>query len=120
MFLEVIIAPDFTPKALDVLQTKKNLRVIRLNTSLEEYKNHLNREIRITPFGTLVQDTDKGELDKDSFKVVTKAKPTQEMVEDMIFAWKIAKHAKSNAIVVAKDFKAICIGQGQTSRVDAF
>ena len=120
MFLEVIIAPDFTPKALDVLQTKKNLRVIRLNTSLEEYKNHLNREIRITPFGTLVQDTDKGELDKDSFKVVTKAKPTQEMVEDMIFAWKIAKHAKSNAIVVAKDFKAIGIGQGQTIRVDAF
>ena len=120
MFLEVIIAPDFTPKALDVLQTKKNLRVIRLNTSLEEYKNHLNREIRITPFGTLVQDTDKGELDKDSFKVVTKAKPTQEMVEDMIFAWKIAKHAKSNAIVVAKDFKALCIGQGHTSRVDAF
>ena len=120
MFLEVIIAPDFTPKALEVLQTKKNLRVIRLNTSLEEYKNHLNREIRITPFGTLVQDTDKGELDKDSFKVVTKAKPTAEMVEDMIFAWKIAKHAKSNAIVVAKDFKAIGIGQGQTSRVDAF
>ena len=120
MFLEVIIAPDFTPKALEVLQTKKNLRVIRLNTSLEEYKNHLSREIRITPFGTLIQDTDKGELNKDNFKVVTKAKPTAEMVEDMIFAWKIAKHAKSNAIVVAKDFKAIGIGQGQTSRVDAF
>lgn len=120
MFLEVIIAPDFTPKALDLLQTKKNLRVIKLNTSLEEYKNYLSREIRITPFGTLVQDSDKGELDKDSFKVVTKAKPTAEMVEDMIFAWKIAKHAKSNAIVIAKDFKAIGIGQGQTSRVDAF
>lgn len=120
MFLEVIIAPDYTPKALDLLQTKKNLRVIKLNTSLEEYKNYLSREIRITPFGTLVQDIDKGELDKDSFKVVTKAKPTAEMVEDMIFAWKIAKHAKSNAIVIAKDFKAIGIGQGQTSRVDAF
>lgn len=120
MFLEVIIAPDYTPKALDLLQTKKNLRVIKLNTSLEEYKNYLSREIRITPFGTLVQDVDKGELDKDSFKVVTKAKPTAEMVEDMIFAWKIAKHAKSNAIVIAKDFKAIGIGQGQTSRVDAF
>lgn len=120
MFLEVIIAPDYTPKALDLLQTKKNLRVIKLNTSLEEYKNYLSREIRITPFGTLVQDVDKGELDKDSFKVVTKAKPTAEMVEDMIFAWKIAKHAKSNAIVIAKDFKTIGIGQGQTSRVDAF
>ena len=120
MFLEVIIAPDYTPKALEVLQTKKNLRVIKLNTSFEEYKNHQSEEIRITPFGTLVQVADKGELEKDNFKVVTKAKPTAEMVEDMIFAWKIAKHAKSNAIVIAKDFKAIGIGQGQTSRVDAF
>ena len=120
MFLEVIIAPDYTPKALDVLHTKKNLRVIKLNTSLIEYKNHLSEEIRITPFVTLVQSTDKAELDKDNFKVVTKVKPTAEMVEDMIFAWKIAKHAKSNAIVIAKDFKAIGIGQGQTSRVDAF
>lgn len=120
MFLEVIIAPDYTPKALSLLQTKKNLRVIKLNTSLVEYKNHMTEEIRITPFGTLVQTTDKGELDKDNFKVVTKNKPTAEMVEDMIFAWKIAKHAKSNAIVIAKDFKAIGIGQGQTSRVDAF
>ena len=120
MFLEVIIAPDYTPKALALLQTKKNLRVIKLNTSLEEYKNYLNQEIRITPFGTLIQDADKGQLNKDSFKVVTKVKPTAEQIEDMIFAWKVAKHAKSNAIVVAKDFKTLGIGQGQTSRVDAF
>ncbi len=120
MFLEVIIAPDYTPKALEILKTKKNLRVIKLNTSLIEYKNYLTEEIRITPFGTLVQTTDKGELDKNSFKVVTKTKPNSEMIEDMIFAWKIAKHAKSNAVVIAKDFKAIGIGQGQTSRVDAF
>ena len=120
MFLEVIVAPDYTEEAIAQLKTKKNLRVIKLNTSLLEYKNYLSEEIRITPFGTLVQDMDKGELNKDDFKVVTKTKPTAEMVEDMIFAWKIAKHAKSNAIVVAKDFKAIGIGQGQTSRVDAF
>ncbi len=120
MFLEVIIAPDYDENALTILKTKKNLRVIKLNTPLEEYKNYLNEEIRITPYGTLVQSTDKKDLDKDSFKVVTKTKPTQEMIEDMIFAWKIVKHAKSNAIVVAKDFKAIGIGQGQTSRVDAF
>lgn len=120
MFLEVIIAPDYTSEALQLLKTKKNLRVIKLNTSLMEYKNYLSQEIRITPFGTLVQDCDKGELDKDKFKVVTKVKPTTEMIEDMIFAWKIAKHAKSNAIVIAKNFKAIGIGQGQTSRVDAF
>ena len=120
MFLEVIIAPDYSTEALETLKQKKNLRVIKLNTSLEEYKNYQSEEIRITPFGTLVQTTDKGELDKDKFKVVTKAKPTTEQIEDMIFAWKIAKHAKSNAIVIAKDFKVIGIGQGQTSRVDAF
>ncbi|MCD7879914.1 MAG: bifunctional phosphoribosylaminoimidazolecarboxamide formyltransferase/IMP cyclohydrolase [Candidatus Gastranaerophilales bacterium] len=120
MFLEVIVAPDYTPKSLEIQKQKKNLRVIKLNTSLIEYKNYLTEEIRITPFGTLVQSVDKGELDKNTFKVVTKAKPTAEMVEDMIFAWKIAKHAKSNAIVIAKDFKTLGIGQGQTSRVDAF
>ncbi len=120
MFLEVIIAVDFTPKAIELLKQKKNLRVIKLNTPLNEYKNYLSEEIRITPFGTMVQTADKGELDKDNFKVVTKLKPSAEMLEDMIFAWKIVKHAKSNAIVIAKDFKAIGIGQGQTSRVDAF
>lgn len=120
MFLEVIVSPEYSEEAIEILRQKKNLRIIKLNTSLIEYKNHLSQEIRITPFGTLVQNADKGELDKDKFKVVTKTKPTPEMIEDMIFAWKIAKHAKSNAVVVAKDFKAIGIGQGQTSRVDAF
>ncbi len=119
VFLEVVIAPDYTPKALDILKEKKNLRVIKLNTPLKDYKNFMEKEIKITPFGTLIQDTDKGELGKDTFNIVTKAKPTEEMLQDMIFAWKVAKHSKSNAIVVAKDFKAIGIGQGQTSRIDA-
>lgn len=119
VFLEVLIAPDYTPKALEMLKQKKNLRIIKLNTPLVEYKNFLDKEIRVTPFGTLVQEADKGELNKDTFNTVTKSKPTAEMIEDMIFAWKVVKHAKSNAIVVAKDFKAIGISQGQTSRVDA-
>lgn len=119
VFLEVLIAPDYTPKALEMLKQKKNLRIIKLNTPLIEYKNFLDKEVRVTPFGTLVQDSDKGELNKDTFNVVTKNKPTSEMIEDMIFAWKVVKHAKSNAIVIAKDFKAIGIAQGQTSRVDA-
>ncbi len=120
IFLEVIIATGYTPKAAEILKQKKNLRVIKLNTPLSEYKNYLSEEIRITPFGTMVQTADKGELNKDNFKVATKIKPTAEMLEDMIFAWKIVKHAKSNAIVIAKDFKAVGIGQGQTSRLDAF
>lgn len=119
VFLEVLIAPDYTPKALEMLKQKKNLRIIKLNTPLVDYKNFLDKEIRITPFGTLIQESDKGELNKDTFTVATKIKPTPEMIEDMIFAWKIVKHAKSNAIVIAKDFKAIGISQGQTSRVDA-
>lgn len=119
VFLEVIIAPDYTPKALEILRTKKNLRIVKLNTPLSEYKNFMDKEIKVTPFGTLVQESDKAELDRDTFNVVTKVKPTAEMIEDMIFAWKVVKHSKSNAIVVAKNFKAIGIAQGQTSRIDA-
>ncbi len=119
VFLEVLIAPDYTPKALEILQQKKNLRIIKLNTPLVEYKKFLEKEIRVTPFGTLVQEADVADLNKDTFSIVTKSKPTAEMIEDMIFAWKVVKHSKSNAIVVAKDFKAIGISQGQTSRIDA-
>ena len=119
VFLEVIIAPDFDEEALEILQSKKNIRIVKLNTSLEDYKKITNEEIKITPFGVLIQDSDKKELDKDTFKVVTKTKPTAEQIEDAIFAWKVCKHAKSNAIVVAKDFKTLAIGQGQTNRVCA-
>lgn len=119
VFLEVVIAPDFDEEALEILQEKKNLRIVKLNTPLEDYKKIANEDIKVTPFGTLIQSADKKELDKDLFKIVTKAKPTAEQIEDAIFAWKVAKHAKSNAIVIAKDFKTIAIGQGQTSRICA-
>lgn len=117
VFLEVVIAPDFDEEALEMLKGKKNLRIVKLNTPLQDYKTIASEEVKITPFGVLIQDSDKKELDKDSFKVVTKAKPTAEQIEDAIFAWKVAKHAKSNAIVIAKDFKTLAIGQGQTSRI---
>lgn len=119
VFLEVVIAPDFDEQALEILKEKKNIRIIKLNTTLADYKKILDEEIKITPFGVLIQNSDKKELDKATFKVVTKTKPTTEQIEDAIFAWKIAKHAKSNAIVIAKDFKTIAIGQGQTSRISA-
>jgi len=119
VFLEVVIAPDFDDNALEILKSKKNLRIVKLNTKLEEYKLLQNEEIKITPFGVLIQEQDNKELDKDTFKVVTKTKPTAEQIEDAIFAWKVAKHAKSNAIVIVKDFKTLAIGQGQTSRICA-
>lgn len=119
VFLEVIIAPEFDEEALEILKSKKNIRIVKLTTTLEDYKKIATEEIKITPFGVLIQESDKKELDKDLFKVVTKAKPTAEQIEDAVFAWKVAKHAKSNAIVIAKDFKTLAIGQGQTSRICA-
>ncbi len=117
MFLEVIIAPDFTDEAVEELKKKKNLRVVKLLTPLDEYLKFTQKEIRFTPFGALLQEKDSKELDPDTFKTVTKEKPTAEMIEDMVFAFKIAKHLKSNAIVVAKDLRTLGLCGGQTSRV---
>ena len=119
MFLEVLVAPDYEPEALELLKKKKNLRIIKLNTPLKDFKKFCEKDIKVTPFGTLVQAFDTKELDKDSFEVVTKKKPTTEMIEDMVFAWKVCKHVKSNAIVIAKDFKTLAICGGQTSRIDS-
>lgn len=119
VFLEVLIAPAFDDEALNILKQKKNLRLIQLNTPLNEYKNLIQKEYKVTPFGLLEQDVDKKELDVNEFKVVTETKPNKEQLEDMIFAFKVAKHTKSNAIVIAKDFKAIAVSGGFTSRIDA-
>ncbi len=117
MFLEVVIAPSYTDEALENLRGKKNLRVIKLNTPLQEYKKYAQKELKFTPFGALLQEKDTLELNPETFKVVTDAKPTQEQVEDMVFAFKVAQHLKSNAIVIAKDLKTLGICGGQTSRV---
>ncbi len=117
IFFEVIVAPDFTEEALEILKTKKNLRLVKIPVNLLEYRTAQKYTIKDLPFGTLIQDADKAELNPDSFKVVTNQKPTEKQIEDMIFAWKVAKHVGSNAIVVAKDMKTIGIGMGQTSRI---
>lgn len=119
MFLEIVIAPSYSQAALEILKTKKNLRVIKINTPYEKYTNFVPQEVKLTPFGVLVQEKDTLELDPDKFKIVTKQKPTQEQIEDMVFAFKIAKHVKSNGIVVAKDLRTLGICGGQTSRVGA-
>jgi bifunctional purine biosynthesis protein purH len=119
VFLDAVIAPDFDSDALEILKKNEALRIIKLITPYKTIRTMQEQEIRITPFGTLVQETDNKELDKDTFKVVSKTKPDAEMIEDMVFAWKIAKHVKTNAVVVAKDFKTLSIVGGQTSRIDA-
>lgn len=117
IFFEVIVAPDFTEEALEILKTKKNLRLVKIPASLVEYRQAQIFSIKDLPFGTLIQDADKGELLPDTFKVVTSQKPSEKQIEDMIFAWKIVKHVGSNAIVVAKDLRTVGIGMGQTSRI---
>lgn len=119
MFLEIVIAPSYSQSALDILKTKKNLRVIKINTPYDKFSNFVPQEVKFTPFGALVQEKDIQELDPDKFKIVTKQKPTQEQIEDMVFAFKVAKHVKSNGIVVAKDLRTLGICGGQTSRVGA-
>ena len=119
VFLDAVIAPDFDPDALEILKKNEALRIIKLITPYKTIRTMQEQEVHITPFGTLVQETDNKELDKDTFKVVSKTKPDAEMIEDMVFAWKIAKHVKTNAVVVAKDFKTLSIVGGQTSRIDA-
>lgn len=118
MFLEVVIAPDFDESVIDTL-SEKNMKLIKIKTPLKDYKSYINKEIKITPFGILAQETDKSALEKDSFKLVSKKKPTTEIVEDMVFAWKIAKNARSNAAVIVKDLKTVGMAQGETNRINA-
>lgn len=117
VFLEVVIAPNFTDEALEILKAKKNLRLVKVGAEYMNYSKSNLLDVKLLPFGALVQTSDDREIDKELFKVATKAKPTTEQVEDMVFAWKICKHVSSNAIVVAKNLKAVGIGVGQTSRV---
>lgn len=116
---ELIFAIGYDKEALDILKKNENLKIVKLNTPLEEVKISVSQELKITPFGILEQDKDRADFNKDTFQVQTKKKPEQEQLEDAIFAFKVAKYAKSDAVVIAKDFKTISIGQGETSFVQA-
>lgn len=114
LFLEVVLAPEFEDEALEVLKTKKNLRIIKV----ENFdRQPAGKDFRRISGGMLVQDRDTTLFEK--FEVVTAAQPTDNQKEDMIFAYKVVKHLKSNAVVIVKDKMTIGIGPGQTSRVDS-
>lgn len=115
IFLEVVIAPSINDEALKILQEKKNLRVI-INRSLQQ---NINYQIKSVVGGFLVQESNNHMIKTEEIKQVTDCTATEEEKKDLIFAWKICKHVKSNAIVIAKDGCAIGIGAGQTSRIDS-
>ena len=110
----IIVAPAFTKNALEILNTR-NVAYVTINTPLKDYKNYISNDVKITPLGTLTQTPNLSELDKDLFKVLSKTKPTVEQIEDAVFAWKVAKHNNSQAIVIAKDLKTTAIAQGLQS-----
>ena len=118
LFTEVIIAQSFSDAALEILTKKKDRRLVTANFA--QIKKSMNYSFRSIPDGMLYQKADL-ELysNENGFKVVTERKPTEEEMESLLFAWKIAKHIKSNAIVYAKNNRTLGIGAGQMSRVDS-
>lgn len=115
IFLEVICAPNYSEGALSILRKKKDRRLLKQKKSILNYKVCF----RSIPGGAIVQESDSIDLDEAKLKVVTDKKPTQAELEDLKFAWKIAKHTKSNAIVFAKDEATLGVGAGQMSRIDS-
>lgn len=116
IFTEIIIAPSYSDGALDLLNQKKNRRLIRI----KKYPDTAtSRQYRSIFGGALSQDADFKTITADQLKTVTQRTPTDKELEDMLFAWKVVKHVKSNAIVYAKNNQTIGIGTGQTSRVEA-
>jgi phosphoribosylaminoimidazolecarboxamide formyltransferase / IMP cyclohydrolase len=113
LFVEVIAAPSFDEEARAIFAAKKNLRLVEVKHSPQKWM------IRNVSGGILLQDNDLRQLDENNLKVVTKRAPTDKEKGDLLFAWRICKHVKSNAIVYARDRQSIGIGAGQMSRVDS-
>ncbi len=116
IFLEIVIAPGYQKEALVILSKKKNLRVLQLNTN--EINNDIS-QFRSVNGGILIQGLDDYIVGETELKVVTKLSPTKEEIDELYFAWKVAKHVKSNAIVVTKDKQTVGVGAGQMNRVAA-
>ncbi|NGP89311.1 bifunctional phosphoribosylaminoimidazolecarboxamide formyltransferase/IMP cyclohydrolase [Fodinibius halophilus] len=116
IFTEIIIAPEYSAESLELLQEKKNRRLIRIK---KLPNSNESRQYRSIFGGALSQDADLKTVTKDELETVTKRTPSEEEIENLLFAWKVVKHIKSNAIVYAKNNQTIGIGTGQTSRVEA-
>ncbi|MEN3008670.1 bifunctional phosphoribosylaminoimidazolecarboxamide formyltransferase/IMP cyclohydrolase [Pseudothermotoga sp.] len=111
IFLEVVVAPSYSEEALSILKKKKNLRLLRV--SLEEKVDIY--DLRKLSGGLLFQTPD--EIDYRELRIVSQRKPTEKELQDLLFAWKVVKHVKSNAIVLAKDRSTLAVGMGQPNRL---
>ncbi len=116
-FVEVILAPDVEKKALVLLDRKQNIRV--LEHPPQRSQSGMDRVVKTACGGVLLQDSDSQILAHDEPQVVSSRTPNEREMQDLLFAWRVAKHVKSNAIVYAKDLATVGIGAGQMSRVDS-
>src|SRR4051794_34909574 len=116
-FIEVLIAPGYDEAAIEVLTQKANIRI------LEDNERRLpligDPEVKQVTGGLLVQDRDSERDDRESMEVVSERKPTDKEWQDLLFAWRVSRHVKSNAIVLAKELATVGVGAGQMSRVDS-
>jgi phosphoribosylaminoimidazolecarboxamide formyltransferase/IMP cyclohydrolase len=116
-FVEAVLAPDFEDEALNILMQKKNRRLIKVGDLTKRDTSVKN--IKKIPGGFLVQDRNIKEITIEELKAVTNRKPNRKELKELLFAWKVAKQVKSNAIVLTKDKQTVGVGAGQMSRVDS-
>jgi phosphoribosylaminoimidazolecarboxamide formyltransferase / IMP cyclohydrolase len=115
-FIEVLIAPGYADDALEVLQQKEGIRIFE---DSERRAHQIEPDIKRVRGGILAQDPDGSPEPRELMEVVTKAEPAEEQWGDLLFAWKVVRHVRSNAIVLARDRATLGIGAGQMSRVDS-
>ena len=122
-FVEVLIAPDYTAEALAIFTAKANVRVLKIAlpkggaSDWEQGRN--SHETKRVGSGLLIQTADNHEISQSDLKIVTKKQPTPQQMADLLFAWRVAKYVKSNAIVFCGNGMTLGVGAGQMSRVDS-
>ena len=116
IFVEIVIAPSFSKEALKILKQKKNIRLLTLNNISKKQSNN-SLDIKKVLGGILIQEVNNKLINKDEIKYVTNKIPNEKEMEDILFAWKIVKHTKSNSIVISKNKQSIGIGVGQVNRI---
>ncbi|MGH9341659.1 MAG: bifunctional phosphoribosylaminoimidazolecarboxamide formyltransferase/IMP cyclohydrolase [Acidobacteriota bacterium] len=121
LFVEAVIAPGFTLQALEVFERKKNMRLMQVVDASAEAGAELSSmlDLKHISGGFLLQDKDQFFIGQNDVKSVTREKPSQKQMDDLLFAWKVCKHVKSNAIVLAQGGQTVGVGAGQMSRVDS-
>jgi phosphoribosylaminoimidazolecarboxamide formyltransferase/IMP cyclohydrolase len=115
MFVDVMIAPDYDPEALEILTQKERVMLLKVNPKMQLPE----KSVKLVPNGLLVQDADTRMVTRADLESVSKHKPTEEQIEELLWAWKVLRYAKSNSAVIVKGTRTLGIGMGQTSRIGA-